>query len=311
MNTMVHETPGGSAREHRCGYVTILGLPNAGKSTLMNRFISEKVSIVSPKPQTTRINVTSILSAENHQVIFIDTPGILKPRYKMQEVMASFIGMAIDEADVLLFLIDASHPDSLDHPGIVTHVEKTANKNRIVALNKIDIVKKHQLIPMMEKAHRLFAGAEIFPISALDGEGTDELFSGILDFLPAGPKLFPDDILSNEPERFFVSEFIREAVFLTMEQEIPYATAVVIDSFEKKEGKTVIYASILIEKDSHKPILVGKKGASIRTIGTQARLAIEEFLGTPVYLDLHVKVRKDWRRKDVFLREAGLFPRMK
>jgi len=311
MNTTVHDTPGESAREHRCGYVTILGLPNAGKSTLMNRFIREKVSIVSPKPQTTRTNVTSILSAENHQIIFIDTPGILKPRYKMQEVMSSFIGSAVDEADLLLFLIDVSHPDSLDHPGIVANIERTNGRNRVVALNKIDIVKKHLLIPLLEKAHKLFSGSDIVPVSALDGDGTDELFSVILGFLPVGPKLFPDDILSNEPERFFVSELIREAVFISMNQEIPYATAVVIDQYEEKEGTTVIYASILIEKDSHKPIILGKKGAMIRSIGTQARLAIEEFLGLPVYLDLHVKVRKDWRKKDVYLREAGILPRIK
>ena len=290
---------------HRCGFVAIVGLPNSGKSTLMNRYLREKVSIVSDKPQTTRTNVTTILSADTCQVIFIDTPGILKPRYRMQEVMASFIGAAVSGADMVLFISDAAftgeYPESV--AGFAGQIGK---KPVVVALNKIDIVKKPDLLPLMERTARLFPNAEILPVSALDGEGTDELFSELLKHLPEGPKLYPDDIISNEPERFFVAELIREAVFVTMEQEIPYATAVIIESYEEKNDITVIRARILVEKQSQKPIIIGKRGTTIKTIGTTARHAVEEFLGKKAYLDLHVSVRKDWRKKDVFLREAGL-----
>jgi len=294
---------------HVCGFVAIVGLPNAGKSTLMNRYLKEKVSIVTPKPQTTRTNVTSILSAENYQVIFVDTPGLLKPRYRMQEVMASFITSAVEDADLILLLVDVSVFRNEHHPAIVRFAERVKGKRIVVALNKIDLIEKHRLLPIIEKTDGLFPGVEIIPISAVEGDGTDELFDVILANLPEGPKLYPDDIISNEPERFFVSELIREAIFLTMEQEIPYASAVVIERFEEKESSTVIGAVILVEKPSQKPIIIGKNGMKIKEIGTKARLGIEEFLGRKVFLELHVKVRKDWRKKDVFLRETGLLRR--
>jgi GTPase len=302
-----HVEPG--VPSHRCGFVAIVGLPNSGKSTLMNRYLREKVSIVSDKPQTTRTNVTTILSADTHQVIFIDTPGILKPRYRMQEVMASFIDSAVSGADMALFISDAAaftgeYPDS-----VVRLAEQLGKMHVVVALNKIDIVKKPALLPLIDRTARLFPNSEILPISALDGEGTDNLFAELLTHLPVGPKLYPDDIISNEPERFFVSELIREAIFVTMEQEIPYASAVIIESFEEKKNITVISARILVEKQSQKPIIIGKRGSTIKTIGTSARHAVEAFLGGKVFLELHVSVRKDWRKKDAFLREAGLLRR--
>ena len=291
---------------HKCGFVAIVGLPNTGKSTLVNRYLREKVTIVSPKPQTTRTNVTTILSSKNYQVIFIDTPGLLKPRYKMQEVMASFIISAVKGSDVILLIIDAAAFKHEHHPAIISFADELKAKSTIIALNKIDVVKKSYLLPLLQKTSELFPNVEIVPISALDGDGADELFSIILKNLPEGPKLYPEDIISNEPERFFASELIREAVFLTMEKEVPYATAVIIERFEEKETKVVIQAVILVEKNSQKPIIIGKNGAAIKEIGTKARLGIEEFLGRHVFLDLHVKVRKDWRNKDVFLREAGI-----
>jgi len=294
------------AQEHKCGYVAIVGLPNSGKSTLMNRYLDEKVSIVTPKPQTTRANVTSILSGEQYQIIFIDTPGILKPRYRMQEVMASFVRNALNEADVILVLIDAEKFGTQLHPAIVKLAGDIRSRSVIVALNKIDSIKKPKLLEMIRQTAELFSGTEIMPISGLEGEGTDELFSMILDRLPPGPKLYPDDIISIQPERFFVSELIREAVFLTVSEEIPYATGIIIEDFKEKEPKYVISASILVEKESQKPIIIGKNGRTIKEIGTKARLGIEEFLGRGVFLDLRVKVRKDWRNKDVFLREVGL-----
>jgi GTP-binding protein Era len=300
----------GEKKPHQSGFVAVVGLPNAGKSTLVNRFLREKLSIVSPKPQTTRSNVTCILSGDDYQVIFIDTPGILKPRYRMQEVMASYITAAVQEADLLLLIIDASRYAGELPPPLVGFSEEVKGKKLVLALNKVDLIpQKEMLLEMMQKTNILFPGAEIVPISATKGEGTDELFQVVLNYLPEGPSYFPEDMLSNESERFFASELIREAIFLTMEEEIPYSTAVIIEGFEEKPSSSVITASILVEKDSQKPILIGKKGATIKEIGTKARLAIEEFLGVKVYLDLHVKVRKDWRKKDVFLREIGLIRR--
>jgi GTPase len=297
-------------KPHISGFVAVVGLPNAGKSTLVNRFLREKISIVSPKPQTTRSNVTCILSSDDYQVIFVDTPGILKPRYRMQEVMASYITAATQDADLILLIIDASRYSGELPPPLVGFAEEMRGKKIVVALNKIDLIpKKEVLLELILKTNELIPGAEIIPISATEGEGTDELFDVILNHLPEGPIYFPEDMISNESERFFASELIREAIFLTMEEEIPYSTAVIIEGFEEKPANVVITASILVEKDSQKPILIGKKGATIKEIGTKARLAIEEFLGIKVFLDLHVKVRKDWRKKDVFLREIGLLKR--
>ncbi len=294
---------------HKCGFAAIIGLPNAGKSTLMNRYLKEKVSIVTPKPQTTRNNVTSILSSEKFQIIFIDTPGMLKPRYKMQEVMASFVRNAVQEADLILLIIDAAEFRDKHHHAIVSFADKLKAQQVIVALNKIDMVKKSNLLPIIQRTNEIFPDIEIIPISAIEGDGTDDLFKVILEKLPEGPKLYPDDIISSEPERFFVSELIREAIFLTMEKEIPYSSAVIIEQYIEKEKIIVIHALILVEKKSQKPIIIGKNGATIKRIGTKARLGIEEFLGRKVFLELRVKVRKDWRKKDVFLREVGLLKR--
>ena len=300
------ESTGEKRSIHISGFVAVVGLPNAGKSTLVNRFLKEKISIVTPKPQTTRTNVTCILSADDYQVIFIDTPGLLKPRYRMQEVMASFITNAVAGADIILVIIDSSRGEGSFHPRLVSFADEIGSKMTVVALNKIDLVRKYKLLGIIAKTHDLFPGAEIIPVSATEGDGADELFSVILSRLPEGPSYFPEDMISSESERFFASELIREAVFLVMEEEIPYATAVVIDQYEEKPELVVISASILAEKDSQKPILIGKGGRTIKDIGTRARLGIEEFLGTKVFLELRVKVRKDWRDKDVYLREIGL-----
>ncbi len=293
-------------KEHKCGFVAIVGLPNAGKSTLMNLYFNEKVSIVSPKPQTTRANVTTILSSENYQIIFIDTPGLLTPRYRMQEVMASLIKNAIVSSDVIIIIIDAAKFNGQHSPYIVKFANEINLKKVIVALNKIDIIKKVKLLELIQKTSILFPDVEIFPISALYGDGTEEIFNAILKKLPVGNKLYPDDIISTEPERFFVSEIIREAIFLTMSEEIPYSSSVIVDDFYEKSAKTVIYASILVDKNSQKPIIIGKNGKAIKEIGTKARKGIEEFLGREVFIDLHVKVRRNWRKKDEFLREIGL-----
>ncbi|MFC1560977.1 GTPase Era [Candidatus Latescibacterota bacterium] len=294
------------SKKQVCGFVSIVGLPNSGKSTLMNRYLKEKVSIVSPKPQTTRSNVTTILSSEKYQVIFIDTPGLLRPKYKMQEVMASLIKKAISDSDIILLIVDAARFKGQYSTPFVKFADEIRVKKVIVVLNKIDIIKKEKLLEIIQKTSVLFPDVEIVPISALSGDGTDILFNEMLENLPVSCKLYPDNIISTEPERFFVSEIIREAIFFSTSEEIPYSSGVVIENFEEKIPKVVIHASILVEKKSQKPIIIGKNGKTIKDIGTKARLGIEEFLSRKVYLDLHVKVRKDWRNKDVFLRETGL-----
>lgn len=294
-------------KKQKFGYVAIVGLPNAGKSTLMNLYLEQKVSIVSPKPQTTRANVTTILSGDDFQIVFIDTPGLLKPKYKMQEVMASLVGTAVNAADVIMFVVDCSAFSERLNPGELKVAKQLASRKVIIALNKIDLKKKHELLEIIQKYSEAFPGAEIFPISALKKDGTNELFGAILESIPEGVKLYPDDIISTEPEKFFVAEIIREAVFMSLNDELPYSSAVIIENYEEKSPKVVIHASILVEKDSQKPIVIGRKGDKIKEIGTKARLAIEEFLETEVYLDLNVKVRKDWRNKDIYLREIGLF----
>lgn len=291
---------------HRSGFAAVVGLPNAGKSTLVNRLLDTKISIVSSKPQTTRSNVTCIVSTADSQIVFIDTPGLLKPRYRMQEVMASFITGAVADADVILVIIDASRYDGSLPPRLVEFAQQTSGRKRVVALNKIDLVRKESLLEIIARANESFPGADIVPISAQEGDGVDILFGVVRDLMPEGPKYFPEDVISNESERFFAAELIREAVFLAMDEEIPYSTGVIVERYEEKPGVTVIDASILVEKDSQKPILVGKNGRTIKEIGTKARIGIEEFIGSKVFLDLRVKVRKDWREKDVFLREVGL-----
>jgi len=293
-------------KKHVCGFVAIVGLPNSGKSTLMNRYLKEKVSIVSPKPQTTRSNVTTILSSENYQVIFTDTPGLLRPRYKMQKVMASLIKKAISDSDLILVIVDAAGFEGQYSAPFAKFAEEIRAKNIIVVLNKIDIIQKEKLLKIIQKTSELFPNVKIVPISALSGDGTDILFNEMLENLPVSHKLYPENIISTQPERYFVSEIIREAIFLSTSKEIPYSSGVVIENFEEKIQKVVIHASILVEKKSQKPIIIGKNGKTIKNIGTKARIGIEEFLSRKVYLDLHVKVRKGWRNKDVFLRETGL-----
>ena len=292
--------------EHFCGFTAIVGLPNSGKSTLMNSYLKEKVSIVTPKPQTTRANVTTILSADDYQIIFVDTPGMLMPKYKMQEVMASLIRKAVSDSDLILVMVDASKFNGHYSEQFIKFAGDIKSKNVIVALNKIDIIAKESLLEIIKVTSELFPEKEIIPISALKGSGTDILFGEILKQLPVSPKLYPDNIISTEPERFFVSEIIREAIFLTTTEEIPYSSGVIVEGFEEKGSTVVIHATIIIEKKSQKPIIIGKQGSTIKKIGTKARLGIQQFLDSKVYLDLHVKVRKDWRNSDNFLREIGL-----
>lgn len=296
---------------YRCGYVTIIGEPNVGKSTLMNTLLQQKISIVTPKAQTTRHKVLGILSTEQFQMIFLDTPGIIKPKYLLHEVMMEFASLAIRDADVLFFMIDATKP-GLDAD--VSHDEafqklKGLDKPVFLVINKVDAVEKGELLPVIDSYAKAYPFRETFPISALNGIGTAELTASAARLLPVHPPLYPTDIVSEQNERFFVSEIIREKIFLLTQEEIPYSTTVEIVEFKEREGgKTFISAEIYVERESQKGILIGKKGTMLKEIGRRARREIEEFLQHPVFLELHVKVHKEWRENRSALARLGYTP---
>lgn len=288
----------------KAGYVAVIGLPNAGKSTLLNQLLQYKLSIVSRKPQTTRRNVLGILNREGLQIIFIDTPGILKPRYNLQEVMMKNVRSAIEDADVLVYLIDAAQPGQT--PAELKAQLKDVKQPVILGLNKIDLVAKKDLLPMMSEFLKVHPFKCVIPLSAQKADGLDRLLDEIAPVLPLHPPYYPTDFLSDQQEKFFVSEIIREKVFHYYGQEIPYSTHVEIEEFkERGEGKVYIRAAILIERESQKGIIIGKGGQAIKRVGQLARQEIEVFIDRPAFLELFVKVEPDWRKKDAQLRKLG------
>jgi len=300
--------------DFRCGYVTIIGEPNVGKSTLLNALIGQKISIVTSKPQTTRHRILGILSEDAYQIIFLDTPGIIRPRYLLQEVMMQFASRAMEDADVLLFMTDVSRglPDPPRESG--TREEALARLRELgkpvfLVLNKIDLIRKENLLRLIEQYNGMFPFTETFPVSALQGEGTAELLTTLVPMLPHHPPFYPVDIVSEHHERFFISEIIREKVFDRYKEEVPYSATVEVVEFKEREGgKWFISADISVERDSQKGIIIGKKGAALKEVGRIARKEIEEFLRHPVFLELHVRVRKDWRQDEQWVRRLGYRP---
>lgn len=288
------------------GFVAIIGKPNVGKSTLMNALLGEKLSIVTPKAQTTRNRITGILTEENYQVIFIDTPGIFEPTYKLQKYMVQNAIKAASESDVILFMVEATDQPDDFRKDIYEKVSDT-KKKIILAINKVDKIKdKGELLPLISEYHSKFGFDEIIPISALNGDGLADLLKTIIDSLPEGGIYYPPDEISDLPERFFIAEIIREKIFLKTQQEIPYSTTVQTEEVKRREdGKVYIRANIYVEKKSQKGIIIGDKGKMLKDIGQSARKDIEDWLGLPVYLDLWVSVKQDWRDKESYLREFG------
>ena len=293
----------------KSGYVSIIGKPNAGKSTLMNALLGERLSIITNKPQTTRKNILGIISDETHQIIFLDTPGILDPTYLLQEKMVEFVYQAIKNADVLLVLFDVkSDPEGkeiFENDELLKSIAKLKAK-KIAIVNKIDVsndVKVKKLISIIEKENLFEA---VIMTSAYTGFNVTVLLEKIKDYLPEGPKYYPDDQLTNENERFFVSEIIREKIFELYQDEVPFSTEVLIEDFKERENrKDYIAASIIVERETQKPIIIGKKGESIKKLGKIARAAIEEFLDREVYLELFVKVKPKWRSNSNLLKNFG------
>ncbi len=292
-------------KEFRSGYVAIIGKPNVGKSTLLNSFLGQKLSIVTHKAQTTRNRITGILTEKDYQIIFLDTPGIFKPSYKLQQNMVRSALRAASEADVLLLMAEAyAQPDEFEKE--IFRKIKNLGKKSILALNKIDRVRKDTILPLIATYHEQFGIEEIIPISALRSAGVPELLEIIINALPAGGMYYPEDQISDLPERFFIAEMIREKVFLETQQEIPYSATVQTDEVkERKGGRLYIRATIYVERETQKGIVIGDKGRRLKKIGQSARIEIEKWMDAPVYLDLWVKVKRDWRDKDRELREFG------
>ncbi len=293
----------------KSGYVSIIGKPNAGKSTLLNSFLKLKFSIATNKPQTTRKNIIGILSEEEYQIIFLDTPGILEPKYLLQKKMIEAVHSAVADSDVVLALAECSakgvHKDILKE-NLVSEVLQQTSKKKILVLTKVDLISQEKVTEEIESLHQLKMFDEIIAVSAQEKFQIDVLIKLILHYLPEHPKYYPDDVLSSRNERFFVSEFIREKIFLFFEDEIPYSTEVVILDFKEREGrKDYIEAEIYVEKESQRKILIGKDGTGIKKIGAAARKDIEAFLEREVYLDLRVRVKENWRKNENMLRTLG------
>lgn len=299
---------------HKFGMVALVGPPNAGKSTLMNHFLGQKIAIVSPRPQTTRNRISGILTSDDAQVVFLDTPGIHRLRGKMNRFLLDSAWNALANCDVVTVMIDAALYSSKPHllekeiTPLVEPVRKTG-RPVLVAVNKTDRVRdKATLLPVLQKANELWPNAEIFPVSALKGEGADALLEKILEFLPEGPPMYPEDQVSTVPLRFMVSETIREKLFLSLHQELPYGTAVEIELWEEdsETGRINISAVIYTSKKNHKGMIIGKQGQNLKDIGSRARREIQEMLEARVHLELWVKVRSGWTEDPGFLRALGL-----
>lgn len=291
------------------GIVALVGRPNAGKSTLLNRLLDHKVSIVSSKPQTTRNRIVGILNEKRGQIAFLDTPGIHKPLHKLNVRMMDHVRSTFGEADVVALLIDASeafgHGDEYVIKLLREEKEKNPDSKRIAVLNKIDKVRKPKLLPLMQKYASMELFDEIIPISAAKGDGIDELKNMLFGMIEVGEPGFSTEDYTTQPERFFAAEVIREKVLLHTSDELPYTTAVAVDRFEEEEGKNLIkiFATIVVERDSQKPIVIGKGGDMIKRIGTEARIDLESVFGAKVFLDLHVAVHEQWREDERFLGE--------
>jgi GTP-binding protein Era len=296
------ETPG-----FKSGFVSLIGRPNVGKSTLLNCLLGEKIAIVSPKPQTTRNRILGIKNLPAAQMIFLDTPGIHRSKTMMNQSMVRTALATLQEVDVICLLIEADSPDHEENDWILENLQRV-QKPVLLAINKIDRIPKGNLLPIMERYSRKRPFEQIIPISALMGQGIDILVNELLKILPEGPRLFPEDMVTDLPERFLAAEMIREKVFHLTREEIPYATAVVIEDFKEREEKNLVFirATIQVERDSQKGILIGGKGRMLKEIGRLAREEIESLLGVRVFLELWVKVEENWREDARALRRLGI-----
>ncbi|UOK57066.1 GTPase Era [Bacillus sp. OVS6] len=292
--------------EYKSGFVSIIGRPNVGKSTFLNRVIGQKIAIMSDKPQTTRNKIQGVYTTNESQIVFIDTPGIHKPKHKLGDFMMKVAQNTLKEVDVVLFMINAEEGYGRGDEFIIEKLQHTKTPVFLI-INKIDQIHPDQLFPLIDQYRAYYPFKEIIPISALQGNNVDTLLEQIESYLPAGPQYYPADQVTDHPERFIISELIREKVLHLTREEIPHSVAVVIDAIERRDNNQSIYvsATVIVERDSQKGIVIGKQGKMLKEVGQRARVDIEALLGTKVFLELWVKVQKDWRNKMTQLRDFG------
>lgn len=296
----------GNTEVYRSGFVAIIGRPNVGKSTLLNQILGQKIAITSNKPQTTRNRILGIRNFDDGQILFLDTPGIHRAKGRLNKYMVDQALSACNDVDAVLFLVEAT-----DTPGggddFILELLARSETPVILAINKVDLVPRQRLLPLIEAYAARFPFREIFPLSALSGEGVTDLVDGLLGYLPQGPAYYPEDMVTDQPERFIVAEMVREQVLKQTREEVPYGVAVTVESFreEPERNLVVISAVIHVARDSHKGIVLGKRGTMIREIGRASRYDIERFLGCKVFLELFVKVQKDWTESKRMMREFG------
>jgi GTP-binding protein Era len=293
------------SQKSRFGVIAIVGRPNAGKSTLLNRILGHKVSIVSSKPQTTRNRIVGILNEPRGQIAFLDTPGIHKPLHKLNVRMMEHVRTSLAEADVVALIVDATEAFGRGDQYVLDLLRDAAKGKRIAILNKIDHLKKNKLLPIIQQYSESKLFDEIVPISASKGDGVPELIDLLFKIVAPGEPMYPSADYTTQPERFFAAEIVREKVLQHTEEELPYTTAVSVDRWEEDEGKNLIkiYATIVVERESQKPIVIGKGAEMVKRIGTEARIELESILGARVFLDLHVAVHARWREDERFLGE--------
>lgn len=291
---------------HKSGFVNIVGNPNVGKSTLMNALVGERISIITSKAQTTRHRILGIVNGEDFQIVYSDTPGVLKPNYRLQESMLNFSRSALTDADVLLYVTDIF--DVYEKNEDFIEKVKLNPAPLLLIINKIDLINQEKLEVLVEKWKNLLPRAEIYPVSAIEKFNIDSLFSRIKTLLPESPAFFDKDQLTDKPARFFVTEIIREKILMNYEKEIPYSVEVEVEQFEEDDRLIRINAVIYVERDSQKGIVIGHGGKSLKKVGTEARKDMEIFFDKKVFLELFVKVEKDWRNKDIKLKSFGYNP---
>jgi GTP-binding protein Era len=288
--------------QHKAGYVNIIGKPNAGKSTLCNALVGEQLSIITPKASTTRHRILGIVNTEEYQVVFSDTPGIIEPAYKLHESMMSAVRDSIDDADVLIVLVDVTNPDlNEEHLKLIA----AAKSPVILMVNKVDLSEPTKVAKVIKEVSEKINPKEVFAISAINGVNADSLLKTIVNYIPVHEPYYPKDQLTDRNTRFFVSEMIREKIFNNYEKEIPYSTEVIVHDYKEEANIDKIYAYIIVERDSQKGIIVGKNGEGIKKIGMEARKDIEAFVQKKVFLDLRVKVEENWRKNELKLKRWG------
>ena len=288
---------------HKSGFINIIGNPNVGKSTLMNNLVGEKLSIITSKAQTTRHRILGIVNGDNFQLIFSDTPGIIKPSYKLQDSMMDFVKSALEDADVILYMVEIGEK-SIKDPDVHNKIQSTKIPT-IILLNKIDLSNQEDLENQINTWSNKYPNTEIYPISALNNFNTEKVINRIIELIPESPPYFPKDQLTDKPERFFVNEKLREKILLYYNKEIPYSVEVQTEEFKEEESIIKIRSLILVERESQKGIIIGHKGVALKKIGTKARIDLEKFFGKKVFIELHVKVSKNWRSNPNQLKKFG------